>query len=93
VTIVLLTWRRLGAGLQRWVTTRQPSERQLARALDVGRDLLEKVRLHPGARVSFPRRLWNSSFPQVLSGFLAMVLLVTYSPPLLTAAWTWLKAL
>jgi CBS domain-containing protein len=93
VTIVLLTWRRLGAGLQRWVTTRQPSERQLARALDVGRDLLEKVRLHPGARVSFPRCLWNSSFPQVLSGFLAMVLLVTYSPPLLTAAWTWLKAL
>lgn len=93
VTIVLLTWRRLGAGLQRWVTTRQPSERQLARALDVGQALLEKVRLHPGARVSFPRRLWNSSFPQVLSGFLAMVLLVLYAPPLLTAAWTWLKAL
>jgi CBS domain-containing protein len=93
VAIVLLTWRRLGAGLQRWVTTRRPSDRQLARALHVGQTLLEKVRTQPGARVSFPRRLWHSSFPQVLSGFLAMVLLVLYGPSLLTAAWTWLKAL
>ncbi|MCJ7752281.1 MAG: DUF1385 domain-containing protein, partial [Armatimonadetes bacterium] len=33
VMIVLLTWRRLGGGLQRWVTTRPPSDRQIAQAI------------------------------------------------------------
>ncbi len=93
VAIVLLTWRRLGAGLQRWVTTRQPSERQLARAGGVGEDLLRQVRAHPGARVSFRRRLWNSGFPQVLSGFAAVAVLVYYGGPLLSTAWTWLRGL
>ncbi len=91
--IVLLSWRRLGAGLQRWITTRRPSDRQLAKALVVGQALLDKLRARPRARASFPRRLWNSGFPQVLSGFLSVVLLVQYGGPLLITAWTWLKAL
>jgi len=93
VMVVLLTWRRLGAGLQRWITTRRPSDRQLRNALIVGEAILDRVRVHPSARASFHRRLWNSGFPQVLTGFLSVVLLVQYAGPLLTTAWTWLKAL
>ncbi len=91
VMIVLLTWRRLGAGLQRWVTTRRPSDRQLASAARVGEALLDKVRADPGARAGFPRRLWNSGFPQVLTGFLAMALVADYGIPALSTIWSWLS--
>jgi CBS domain-containing protein len=91
--IVFLSWRRLGAALQRWVTTRRPSDRQLAQATRVGQALLEKVRACPGARAAFPRRLWNTGFPQVLAGFLAVALVVEYGGPLLTTAWSWLSRL
>ena len=90
VMIVLLTWRRLGAGLQRWVTTRRPSDRQLANAIDVAQDLLEKVRSLPAARAKFPRRIWNSGFLQVLAGFLAVAVIAEYGGPLLAQAWSWL---
>ena len=89
--IVLLSWRRLGAGLQRWVTTRRPSPRQLASAAHVGEALLDKVRADPGARARFPRRLWNSGFPQVLTGFLAMALVADYGLPVLSTIWSWLS--
>ncbi|UCC68138.1 MAG: DUF1385 domain-containing protein [Armatimonadota bacterium] len=92
VFVILLTWRRLGAGLQRWITTRRPSDRQLGSALIVAETLLDKVRANPGARASFPRRLWNSGFPQVVSGFVAVALLIEYAGPLLSEAWTWLRA-
>jgi uncharacterized protein YqhQ len=72
VVIVLLSWRRLGAGLQRWATTRRPSDRQLESAILVGESLLERVRSRPGARVKWHRRVWNSGFPQVLVGFLVI---------------------
>jgi len=91
VMIVLLTWRRLGAGLQRWVTTRRPSPRQLASAARVGEALLDKVRADPGARARFPRRLWNSGFPQVLTGFLAIALVADYGLPALSTIWSWLS--
>jgi len=90
VMIVLITWRRLGAGLQRWVTTRQPSERQLARAIAVGAALLNKIRNSPRPRVTLPRRIWNAGFVQVLAGFLTVAALAEYAPPLVKAAWAWL---
>ncbi len=80
VLIVLLTWRRLGAGLQRWVTTRPPSDRQLARGVEVGRRLLEEIRRHPGARANFWQRVWNAGFVQVISGFFLTTLIVDYAP-------------
>jgi CBS domain-containing protein len=90
VIVVLVTWRRLGAGLQRWVTTRQPSARQLTAAIGVGEDLLNKIRANPASRASFPRRVWNSGFLQVLFGFFLVAALAEYSPPLLRVAWAWL---
>jgi CBS domain-containing protein len=90
VMIVLVTWRRLGSGLQRWITTRRPSERQLAGAIRTARELVERVRERPSARASVPRRIWNSGFPQVLAGFVALALAAEYVPPAAMSVWSWL---
>jgi CBS domain-containing protein len=72
VVVVMITWRRLGSGLQRLITTKPPSDRQLQRAIGVGEELLRRM-VTPPAR---PRRgfdrLWNSGFLQVLAGFLVV---------------------
>jgi hypothetical protein len=78
VVAVLLSWRRLGARLQEWVTTRQPSNAQLRSAIEVAESLLDDVRARPGAGVPLPRRIWNSGFPQVLAGFIATAIAVKY---------------
>ena len=87
VLIVLITWRRLGAGLQRWVTTRRPSDRQLAHAIAVGERLLAEVRAHPSARVSAQRRMWNIGFVQVMAGFLLVTVVVDYAGPFILKLW------
>jgi CBS domain-containing protein len=79
VVVVLLSWRRLGAALQRWVTTRRPSDPQLERAIGVAESLLDGVRARPGARVKLPRRIWNSGFPQVLAGFAVSAAVIEYA--------------
>jgi CBS domain-containing protein len=87
VMIVLLTWRRLGAWLQSWVTTRTPSDRQLSHALQAGRALLDKVRAHPDLRTSLPLRIWNAGFLQVIVGFAIVFVAADYGGALLAAAW------
>jgi hypothetical protein len=87
VMIVLLTWRRLGAALQRWITTKRPTDRQLSRAVAVADDLLGQIRVRPSAKVSVPRRIWNAGFIQVVSGFLAVYFVAEYAQPLLAQAW------
>ena len=88
VMVVLLTWKRLGAGLQRWVTTKRPSDRQLAAAIEVADDLLGKARAHPSAATGLPRRIWNSGFIQVLTGFFLLALLAEYAPALVAQLWS-----
>ncbi|MFB3882355.1 MAG: DUF1385 domain-containing protein [Armatimonadota bacterium] len=87
VLMVALSWRRLGAGLQRWVTTKRPSDRQLARAIGVGEELLTKVRENPGARASARLRTWHTGFVQVLAGFLLPALAIEYLPQLIAVVW------
>jgi len=88
VMIVLVTWRRLGSGLQRWVTTRPPSDRQLSQAIRAGEELIARVQARPGARASLRRRLWNGGFVQVTAGFAAVAMLVHYLGPVLASAWS-----
>jgi uncharacterized protein YqhQ len=90
IMVVLVTWRRLGAGLQRWVTTRRPSERQLAAGIRVGEELLERVRRQPSAAASFRRRLWNTGFAQVLAGFFLVSACAEYGPALVARLWHFL---
>ena len=87
VMIVLLTWRRLGGGLQRWVTTKRPDDRQLEKAIVVGESLLQQVQASPSAVASFRRRIWHSGLAQVLVGFFAVFALAEYGFPLLVKAW------
>ena len=88
VMIVLVTWRRLGSGLQRWVTTRPPSDRQLSQAIRVGEELIAGVQARPGARASLRRRFWNGGFVQVTAGFAAVAIIVHYLGPVLASAWS-----
>jgi len=88
IMIVLVTWRRLGAGLQRWVTTRPPSPRQVAAATAVGEMLLAKIRANPRARAVGLRRIWHMGLLQVMAGFLTLALLAEHGGPLLSAVWT-----
>jgi len=81
VVIVALTWRRLGAGLQRWVTTRPPSDRQLQRAIEVGESLLARIASRPSAPASVLRRIWNAGFLQVMTGFMVTFALAEYAVP------------
>jgi CBS domain-containing protein len=91
VVIVLLTWRRLGAGIQRWVTTKRPADRQLENAIAVGEELLQKVQARPSAVVPIYRRIWHMGFAQVLIGFFVVFAVVQYALPLLLQAWHSLK--
>ncbi len=87
IVFVALTWRRLGAGLQRWVTTKRPSDRQLAGAITVAESLLDRVQARPSAPASLRRRIWHTGFLQVLLGFFLMALIADYGPWLASQAW------
>jgi hypothetical protein len=87
VMLVALSWRRLGAGLQRWITTKRPSDRQLARAIAAGEELLAKVQARPSAGAGPLRRIWHAGFVQVASGFFAVMLAAEYGPQLTVSLW------
>jgi hypothetical protein len=90
VLAVLISWRRLGAGLQRWVTTKRPSPRQLEQAIAVGRSLV--VRVQGGgwgaAPAGLARRVWNTGFPQVLAGFAVLSVAVDQLSPVAAHLWS-----
>ncbi len=58
----------LGALVQNWATTREPSEKQLLAGIEAGRKLLHLWRLNPSARVTFWQALWRRGFPQMVLG-------------------------
>ncbi len=87
ILIVVLAQRRLGAGLQRWITTRTPSDARLRAAIDVGASLLAQVRTHPAPRVAIWRRIWNAGFVQVLAGFAVIAAVIEYGWPLVASHW------
>jgi hypothetical protein len=73
---LMVGWRWVGPGLQRVITTKRPSERQLRGALAVGEELLERFRQRPAERGAGWRRLWQMGLVQVLVGFGATSYLV-----------------
>jgi CBS domain-containing protein len=87
ILIVVLAQRRLGAGLQRWITTRTPSDARLQAAIRVGESLLAQAKTRPAARVAIWRRLWNAGFVQVLAGFAVGAAVIEYGWPLVASHW------
>lgn len=87
IMIVLFTWRRLGAWLQRWVTTAPPAARQLQGAIGVAGELLERVRSSPSAQAGVLHRIWNRGIVQVLAGFGVVTFAAHFGWPFIIDMW------
>jgi CBS domain-containing protein len=68
VIAALILRQRLGAFLQRFLTTKQPSDKQLLAAIEVGKQLLERARFQGDRKATGLQRIWNMGLIQVLSG-------------------------
>jgi len=66
--VVIVGWRFVGGMLQQFVTTSNPSEKQLASGVQAGVELIEEYRKQPGYVAVGFQRLWNVGFPQVAAG-------------------------
>ncbi len=73
---VLAGWRQVGALMQKFITTKPPTEKQLASGIAAGRELLAKYQANPGKEVTGFKRLWNAGFLQAASGWIAISLIL-----------------
>jgi len=70
MVLVLLWWRSLGALLQRYVTTRPPSPKQLANGISAGKEIVERYQEAPEkVSVGF-ERVWNLGYLQAMAGMI-----------------------
>lgn len=67
----LFFWRPIGSVLQQWVTTKRPTDRQLAGAIRGGEELLRKYALADRHNHSPFNRIWQSGMPVVMVGSFA----------------------
>jgi CBS domain-containing protein len=63
-----LLYKRVGPLLQRWFTTREPSDHQLRAAISAANDLMRAGYLAPAAPPTQLRRLWCMGAPQTMAG-------------------------
>jgi CBS domain-containing protein len=67
----MIVWRPLGHLVQRLITTKPPSERQIQMGIESGMDLLEKYRTWTGKPPNFLERLYSSGLFHVIGGSFA----------------------
>ncbi|MDH7482560.1 MAG: DUF1385 domain-containing protein [Armatimonadota bacterium] len=75
VLILVTSWKVIGSYFQYYVTTKPPTEKQLASGIRAGKELLERYRSNPGYYVTGWRRIWNTGMPQVMLGVAAVTTL------------------
>jgi hypothetical protein len=68
--LAVLTWRRAGAFLQYYFTTKPAGPRHIASGLAAAEDLEYKFQSAPPERPRILRRLWCMGLPQILIGVL-----------------------
>lgn len=68
VVVTISFWRPLGTFLQRYVTTKKPSEKQLEGGIRAGKALLERSQTASRTVPTVPLRIWNSGMLQVVLG-------------------------
>lgn len=68
VIVTFFSWRPVGSFLQQYVTTRPPSDRQIAKGIEAGNELLTRFATAKMAKPTIPRRLWNSGLFHVITG-------------------------
>lgn len=71
--VVVLGWRMVGGWLQYFVTTRNPSARQLANGVAAGNEVLENHRQRPGYQAVGFQRIWNLGFLQTAAGLFTVL--------------------
>jgi predicted transcriptional regulator len=76
--VIYFLWRSVGAGIQRFLTTKRPSRRQLENGIRAGRELLARYQQRPAYRASGMARLWNMGIVQVAAGFICTWLAADY---------------
>lgn len=76
VFALVFAWRVIGSYFQYYVTTKPPTQKQLASGIKAGESLLEQYRKNPGYRVTGFRRIWNTGMPQVMLGAAATMSIV-----------------
>lgn len=66
--VTLMFWRPLGNAMQRYVTTKKPTDKQLAMGIKSGRELLQRHASHGAAGASVLQRIVNSGMLHVIGG-------------------------
>lgn len=69
----LFFWRRLGSLLQRFVTTKPPTPKQIEMGIRAGRELMDRYQSAPIASPPLWRRIWTSGLLQILAGSYLML--------------------
>jgi CBS domain-containing protein len=69
----LALWRPLGNAMQYYVTTKRPTEKQIAMGINSGRELLDKYATTGHGSANFGMRLLNSGMFHVMAGSLLMI--------------------
>jgi len=72
----VIFYRPLGSLVQYWITTKKPSERQIASGIRAGRELLERYRLKRGPVPNPWQRIVNSGMIHVAAGSTSVYLLL-----------------
>lgn len=73
-TVIL--YRPLGSLVQFWITTKEPTDKQIASGIRAGRELLERYRLKRGPVPSTWQRIVNSGMVQVAIGSTGVYLIL-----------------
>ncbi|CEK13345.1 DUF1385 domain-containing protein [Chthonomonas calidirosea] len=78
--VTLFTWRRVGAFLQLWFTTRPASEHQLEKGIQAGNELIERYLQSYPTRPHILRKIWCMGLLQALIGMGIIAFIVSYIP-------------
>lgn len=76
VLVTLVAWRPVGSMLQYFVTTKQPTQKQLLAGIESGKDLLNKVQDAENLHPTVFQRIMSSGIFQIMLGSLALNLVV-----------------
>lgn len=76
--VVVIGWRAVGGWLQSIVTTKTPSDRQLANGVAAGKQLLERFQEQPNFQLTGFDRIWRMGLLQTASGLATGYWLLTW---------------
>lgn len=74
--VVVIGWRTVGGWLQYFVTTKDPSPRQIESGIAAGRQLLERYQEEPNRTPKPLERIWNIGLLQTAAGMLTVLSIV-----------------